>query len=646
MEHYKENDNKRIRLYLFLGSVLTIGIVAGFLVILNVNEPAEYTSVPIQVLVILTILSCVALAVFFAKGPVFNIDGELESVNINAMLLTVLIIIQVAFFFEILSVRNQIMNYQKYEVIRKDIALTEKVSGEKLAQSLPELCTNGIYEITIVNEKGIAQYSSKEDILGKKPSKTRYTYPFGRGKEIRFYYDEGHSRKMMQNILLNLLTVLVTSVFFTVETVLLMIRLIMRSMAKKRALVSQEKPMLSSLYYIRQIAFLFYFASRLSSAFIPILTKTLDNPFPWLSGTAAAGLPQSAETLLTCSAIFITTIILEKKGWKLPFLWGLSMVAAGTLLSAFSGNLILFILARAIVGLGYGFCWMTLRNLSLFGKDNREQLLGFALLNTGIYAGMNCGSSLGAILAELFGYKAVFVISAGMTLLTSLFIIRMENALLPHKEVVEEPSQERYKQKRGASLQQMVALLFVVLMIAPSCIAASYLSYYLPLYFSSIGRSITDVGRAQLLYGLVIVYGGPFLSVLIAGYKQNALKNINFAYNVMIAASLFLPGVAAGLILPFVGAALLGTADSFGFGVQNNYFLALPAVKKLGASKSLSVLSFIKKLLEMMGPMVFALAISFGYQMGIRVLAILFAVMAITFMVFSALTSRTEKQEV
>ena len=48
----------------------------------------------------------------------------------------------------------------------------------------------------------------------------------------------------------------------------------------------------------------------------------------------------------------------------------------------------------------------------------------------------------------------------------------------------------------------MTAVLFVILMIAPASISASYLSYYLPLYFTQIGRSITDVGRAQLLYGM------------------------------------------------------------------------------------------------------------------------------------------------
>ena len=323
---------------------------------------------------------------------------------------------------------------------------------------------------------------------------------------------------------------------------------------------------------------------------------------------------------------------------------GLLMVAAGTGLSAFSVNLVMFVAARAVVGLGYGFCWMTMRNLSLLGRNNRETILGFALLNTGIYAGINCGSSLGAILADIFGYRAVFVISAVLTVLTSVFIIRMENAFLPKKQPAETPKPNDIAGKqRGFLMGNMTVILFVILMIAPACIAASYQSYYLPLYFTQIGKSITDVGRAQLLYGLVVVYAGPFLSGVISYFSRKALKNVNLIYNFMIALSLFLPGIGSGLVFPFLGAALLGTADSFGFGVQNNYFLELPSIKRMGAAKSLSVLSFIKKMLEMIGPMVFAFAVSMGFQQGIRYMAVTFAVMTVAFMLFSSAAKTKEE---
>ena len=143
---------------------------------------------------------------------------------------------------------------------------------------------------------------------------------------------------------------------------------------------------------------------------------------------------ENVSFVLTCVAIFVTTELLSRKGWKLPFGIGLLLVAFGTFLSAVSPTLLVFIAARAVVGLGYGFCWMTLRNLALFGKDDSEQAWGFSMLNAGLYAGMNCGSSLGAILAEKFGYKNVFLMAAVLTVMCSVVIVRMENAVLKKAE--------------------------------------------------------------------------------------------------------------------------------------------------------------------------------------------------------------------
>lgn len=651
--------NKKTRLYLYIGSVLTILVVSAFLVILNINEPVEYTRVPFSVLAILTVISCIAMTLFFAKGPVFDIHGQLESTNINAMLLTVIIIIQISFFFEIISVKNQLLNYQVYSDIRNDINVASTCREEKLDDLLESLCKDSITEISVTDMSGTILHSSDKNLIGSTAERTRYTYSFNKKNSIRFRVDPFFVRNKIKSISLNLLTVLVTSVFFSVEIVLLMIMNVSKGMTRrilkeyqdkdKRSQIPEDEYEIikaslenadvpSALYYIRQIAFLFYFASRLSSSFIPIVAKSLNNPIKGMAATTAAGIPQSAETLLTCSAIFITTVMLEKKGWKFPFISGLLLVSAGTLSSALSTNLFLFVLSRALVGLGYGFCWMTLRNLSLFGKNAKQQLLGFALLNAGIYSGMNCGSSLGAILADVFGYKTVFFISAVFTLMTSVFIIRLENALLPKAKSNETETGQTAKISFNENFS---VFLFVILMIAPASIAASFLSYYLPLYFDSMGGSITDVGRSQMLYGILLVYAGPTLSVFISKLKGKSLKRINYVYNLIIALSLLFPVMGASLFLPYVSACLLGTADSFGFGVQNNYFLGLPAVQKLGPSKSLSVLSFIKKMLEMIGPFVFAAALTLGYRAGIGALAVAFAIMAVAYFIYSEMMQKS-----
>ena len=156
-------------------------------------------------------------------------------------------------------------------------------------------------------------------------------------------------------------------------------------------------------------------------------------------------------------------------------------------------------------------------------------------------------------------------------------------------------------------------------MIAPSCIVASYLGYFLPLYFESMGRGVADVGRAQLLYGVVIVYIGPRLSRMIIERDKNLLIS-NYVYNLLFSAGLLIVGGFGGMTMAIIAVLCLAVADSFGFSVQNNYFLALPPVKNMGGSKSLSYLSLLKKITEMLGPTMFALVITLGFERGVQLL--------------------------
>ena len=138
------------------------------------------------------------------------------------------------------------------------------------------------------------------------------------------------------------------------------------------------------------------------------------------------------------------------------------------------------------------------------------------------------------------------------------------------------------------------------------------------------------MGRAQLLYGLIIVYIGPVLSAKIIEKTGNLLW-ANIAYNAIFSVGLLIAGGLGEIVPSILAVIFLGVADSFGFGVQNNYFLAFPAVSSLGESKSLSYLSFLKKITEMLGPTVYAVMISLGFERGLFVMGVLFAAAVLLF---------------
>ncbi|MCH5201268.1 MAG: MFS transporter [Oscillospiraceae bacterium] len=615
-------NNVRIRLSMLIGSAAVIVIDLFFLWVLNLNETQEIQQMLRFCILILGGAALITAALFFIAGPVISVYGQIETGNIMAMMISVLVVIQLAFAFAVYSQKDQELRYEMYGDMRRYITELEGCDGDGQLKRLMDTAVSGadsIVGMEIVDSDGSVYLSAGEELTAAEQNAQQYEFPFLNGSRIVFHVSENYRSSRIFDIWLNLMTTLVISVFFSVEMVWCMIGVVSRKSSSAGSAVPKERP--SALRFVRQIAFLFYFASRMSAAFIPIMAKSLDNDLFNMDSNVAAGIPQSAETLLTCVAIFAATELLTRKGWKLPFMAGLGFVALGTFLSAMAQSLLIFIAARAVVGLGYGFCWMTLRNLALFGQNDSEKTWGFSMLNAGLYAGMNCGSALGSILAERFGYRNIFLTAVALTLLCSIFIMMMENAVLPKS-----PQAKEKKRKEKSPLrisEKLQVLSFSVFMIAPSCIVGSYLSYYLPLYYESMGRSVSDVGRAQLIYGLIIVYAGPFLSSKIIS-KSSDLLRANLAYNIIFSAGLLIAGIWGGIAASIVAVLCIGIADSFGFGVQNNYFLALPAVSSMNQEKSLSYLSFLKKMIEMLGPTAYSVVILLGFEQGLTAMGLLF----------------------
>lgn len=608
-------QNKRTRLALLIGAVVVIMIDLLFLWILNMNESGSIQQMLHLCIFILGGAAIVTIAVFFLKGPALNVYGEVETGNILAMMVSVLVVILLAFSFASYSQKDQQLRYEMYGDMRRMINRLETAEdSDEIGEILDDTVRSsssceGVY---IIDSDGNTRVSSGAALLAGKEGMQRYEFPFINDSQVVFWVNEQYRTRQIFSIWLDLLTTLVISVFFSVEMVWGMIGLVTR-----RSRETKDQP--AALYFVRQTAFLFYFASRLSAAFIPIMAKQLHSSLFGMDANMAAGMPQSAETLLTCVAIFAATELLTRKGWKLPFMAGLALVALGTFLSAMATDLLVFIAARAVVGLGYGFCWMTLRNLALFGRNEKEKTWGFSMLNAGLYAGMNCGSALGSILAERFGYRNVFLMATVLTVLCSAFIIRMENTVLPKNEKT-----EKKRERSPLHIREKLQIVsFSVFMIAPSCIVGSYLSYYLPLYYESIGRSVSDVGRAQLIYGLLIVYLGPWLSAKIIDKSQNLIW-ANIAYNIIFSVGLLTAGLVGGMVASLAAVVFLGVADSFGFGAQNNYFLAMPAIANMNSGRSLSCLSFLKKITEMLGPTAYSVVILLGYERGLTAMGTLF----------------------
>ena len=621
-------EERKTRLLLLLCVSVTMLAMLAFLWAIDLNQPAALRSVLNRYLLIVGGFALLSLAIFFLWGNIFDEHGQLERGRVLTMTMVVIVVAQLIFAFANYAYRQLNNTFDIFDEAQTFYTETEETlfNGSKNLT----VDSNGVRS-TLASElkkhpqfsaasystyEGKVIYSADKNAEGttiKDDPLHILSYPMPADNVVlRLHISAENRRAHTRSILSELLTIMAASVFLTIELMIFVLKFITDRSAPPAPAENGKE--LTALRYVRQIAFLFYFASQMASSFLSIYARNLGGSLFGLSGDVLAAVPQSTETLLTCVAILFTSTLIEKRGWKMPFLGGLAFVAVGTLGSALAPNIALYIAARAVVGLGYGFCWMTLRNFALFGRNDAEKSEGFSLLNAGLYAGINCGSVLGSILADRLGYQLVFGLSAAFTLLCAISIARLENAVYIPPTAEETATKGRV----GTRAQWVAFILFLVLMVAPACISGSFLSYYLPLYFTDIGRSVADVGRAKLLYGILIIYAGPPLARKLAQTQRPWLWN--FAYIALIGSAFVLFGFAGGLPVAMCAVLILGFSDSFGFVAQNNYFLALPLVRKLGESKSLSVLSLIKKLLEMVGPLVFGFAFSGSGTGGVLII--------------------------
>ena len=628
--------------WLALLTLAILFVVVTFLWVVNHGQPDEMQGLLNIALAILGVFAAGALLFFIFLGDFFDEDGRMQSGQIILVLTTVISIIQITLAFATYSLKQLDFENASLQKAKSAFAEIGSVGLDNYFDSRNIALPEELKAVHLINHLNQKERSTDTEHQGQTinvdPLKS-YRFPYD-DKTVVMDISESYQSKMVTKILLDLLTALVASIILTIELIVFMVKFIEDRLSRATHLVNDRPNLMVG--YVRHIAFLFYFSSRMATTFIALFAKDLGGSIFGLQGNVLAGLPQSAEFLLTCAAIFATSMLIEKRGWKVPFVGGVVVVTVGTFMSAFATDIVFFIVSRAVVGLGYGFCWMTLRNFALFATTEHDRAVCFSMLNVGIYAGINSGSVIGAVLADIIGYAPVLIIAGILTLACTLTVVGFENTVYVNTNTdqnVTEPVDLTGEDRRNncSSKNDRYALLevvwFVFLMILPSCILGSYLGYYLPIYFSGIGKVASDIGRAQLVYGLIIAFVGPYLVRTL--YRHPKPLAWNMAYNLVISTALIVFGYVGGFVPGMLVVIVLGFADSFGFVMQNNYFLNLTYVKRMGESRALSYVSLVKKVAEMLGPIAFGLTFIMGSHEGVAMLGAAFLVAAIAYAILS-----------
>jgi len=526
--------------------------------------------------------------------------------------------------------------------------------------SVPSLALKG----QIVHEKDTDEFGTWIYSMGPvRNSKREVVAVIEVGSDLFSFEQE--NKKLIESILMDVVTMLIILILCSIE-----ILYFGQLLARKREFELMQNPELPSApsriaykrkqdslinipnfsYSIltRPFNFIYILAISMSVAFVPIMMKNLYTdylssgaaPLFGLPNDMVIALPISIEMLLFGIALFLGGIFISKAGWKFLQMAGITFALAGLFLSGYCSDVHLFLFSRGLVGFGSGLVLLTARSIINLEANPSVKSNAYSNFYSGGLAGVTVGAVFGGFFADHIGFSKVFYIAFCVGIMAFIFslqiFIRNKNIINHIKNSVIENFKIKIVFK---FLFNIKVLSYFLLIIIPTYSAGMFLTYYLPLYAEMQGISIADIGRLFMLNGLMIIYLGPVVSIL----AKKSIKNETAALIVGSAGwalSLIIFALTAnifGLVLTLI---IMGLTEGFCVVVQNDYFLNLKIVSKLGEDVAVSYFEIAAKIAEIIAPIIFSWVLILGASVGMWAFGMAILTAALVFLLITTLSDR------
>ncbi|MCF8104174.1 MAG: MFS transporter [Desulfohalobiaceae bacterium] len=434
------------------------------------------------------------------------------------------------------------------------------------------------------------------------------------------------------SLLLDSGTILAITIFFIVELLILMIFYIQGRLTESAGLVR------SHLGAVRPAAFLFLFGVDVSKAFLPLYMQQIYEPLLGLSREIVIALPISAELLSTALGFFVAGAWIDKRGWHEPLVFGLFLGVIGQIYSWLALDPVNLILARTLVGLGYGFIAMACQGYVLKFADESNKAQGLSGLGAGIIAGSICGGAAGAMLAERIGFSSVFlcgVVPIVCVFFYFLIFLRPAIGLSGTKKQEERPQPTNPRQIFQFIGNKHVLMLLLCINFPIAIAIVGLLDYFVPVYLNRMGISESNIGRILMLYGICLIYLAPLISRSVdkSERKQDYIIVQGLLGGLTFVVFYFLGGLPA-IILAVI---ILGLSDSLN-DASLSYMLNLKISRAIGQSKALGLFNTIIRGGQLLGPLVFGgLIATANIEYSVAVFGFLLVLLSIIYVLFSLL---------
>ena len=375
-----------------------------------------------------------------------------------------------------------------------------------------------------------------------------------------------------------------------------------------------------SLAAVRGPLFLFVLAEELSRSFMPLYIRQLytANPMiiPGLSEDTMIGLPMALFMLCIAVTTPFAGCWTDRWGTRRLFIVALLPGLAGAIGTALAGSVLDLLLFRSLSAISYAMATIACQGYIAQTAPAGGRARAMAIFIGSIMLAAICGTAIGGVLADRIGYRATFLIAAGLIpLAAALLLVLLDD---PPVQWVK-PDPDTSGQSGWRAFQALLGNpRFVALMLGSAIpakmILTGFLFFLTPLYLRHLGYDTATSGRVMMSYFVLMILLGP----LAARWADHSDRHRSF---VILGGLLSGTGVLGVLYWNDLWAVLAGiTALGLGQALLTAPTLALiPEIcerecQRFGQATVLSALRVIERIGSVAGPLLAAWVLGrFGY---------------------------------